>query len=81
MADNIGAPTNGGIGALSLLGIVFVTLKLTGYIDWSWWWVTAPFWGVFALATVILIMLAEVYVSILVREKQATMRQQRLIDD
>lgn len=31
---------------LGLLGILFVGLKLTGFIDWSWWWVTAPFWGV-----------------------------------
>jgi hypothetical protein len=30
---------------LGLLGIVFVTLKLCNVIDWSWWWVTAPFWG------------------------------------
>ncbi|EMO1103973.1 TPA: hypothetical protein ACX1S2_003903 [Yersinia enterocolitica] len=26
------------------LGLIFVTLKLMGYIAWSWWWVTAPFW-------------------------------------
>ena len=47
--------TSGGTSILGLLGIVFVTLKLTGFIDWSWWWVTAPFWGLFALLTVILI--------------------------
>jgi hypothetical protein len=33
-----------GMGACGWLGILFVALKLTGYIDWSWWWVTAPFW-------------------------------------
>jgi len=33
-----------GINAGGVLGIVFVTLKLTGHIDWSWWWVTLPFW-------------------------------------
>lgn len=33
-----------GPGASSLLGILFVALKLTGHIDWSWFWVTAPFW-------------------------------------
>jgi hypothetical protein len=38
-----------GIGVLGVLGIVFVTLKLTHHIDWSWLWVTAPFWGPFAL--------------------------------
>jgi hypothetical protein len=48
------ATYNGGVGVLGLLGVVFVTLKLTGYIDWSWWWVTAPFWGGFALALAIL---------------------------
>jgi hypothetical protein len=41
--------SSGGISVLGLLGVVFVTLKLCGVIDWSWWWVTAPFWGGFAL--------------------------------
>lgn len=27
-----------------LLGVLFVGLKLTGYITWPWIWVTAPFW-------------------------------------
>ncbi|RLA80916.1 MAG: hypothetical protein DRG33_01510 [Deltaproteobacteria bacterium] len=30
---------------ISLLGIAFVVLKLTHCIDWSWWWVLAPFWA------------------------------------
>jgi hypothetical protein len=34
----------GGIGFFGLLAIVFITLKLTGYIAWSWWWVLAPLW-------------------------------------
>ena len=38
-----------GVTTLKLLGVVFVTLKLIGIIDWSWWWVTAPFWGVIAI--------------------------------
>ena len=29
--------------------IVFVVLKLCGVIDWSWWWVLSPMWGVVAL--------------------------------
>ena len=41
--------SSSGIGILGLLGVVFVTLKLTDVIAWSWWWVTAPFWGGFAL--------------------------------
>lgn len=30
---------------LGILGVVFITLKLLGKIDWSWWWVLAPFWA------------------------------------
>jgi hypothetical protein len=37
------------IGLLGLVFIVFLFLKLNGTIDWSWWWVTAPLWGPFAL--------------------------------
>lgn len=36
----------GGIGLMGVLFVVFVTLKLTGNIDWSWWWVSAPLWFV-----------------------------------
>lgn len=39
----------GGIGVLGLLGVCFVVLKLMGYIAWSWWLVTLPFWGGIAL--------------------------------
>ena len=46
--------SSGGIGAVGLLGVLFVALKLLGIIDWSWWWVTAPFWGGFALIFVVL---------------------------
>lgn len=46
--------SSGGIGFFGLLGIVFITLKLTGVIDWSWWWVTAPLWGGAAVVIFIL---------------------------
>lgn len=26
----------------SVLALIFITLKLTNYISWSWWWVLAP---------------------------------------
>lgn len=44
--------SSGGIGVLGLLGVAFVVLKLTGYITWSWWYVTLPFWGGFALVII-----------------------------
>lgn len=39
----------GGVGFSGLLFLIFLTLKLTGTITWSWWWITAPFWGGIAL--------------------------------
>lgn len=36
--------SNSAIGPFSVLFFIFLTLKLTNYIDWSWWWVTAPIW-------------------------------------
>lgn len=30
---------------LEVLFVVFLILKLTKVIDWSWWWVTSPLWG------------------------------------
>lgn len=34
----------GGLGFCSALTLIFITLKLTNYIAWSWWWVLAPLW-------------------------------------
>lgn len=47
--------SGGGVGVLGLLGVVFVTLKLLGYIEWPWIWVTAPFWLGFAVLAVVLL--------------------------
>lgn len=33
-----------GIGFTQALFLLFLGLKLTHVIDWSWWWVTAPLW-------------------------------------
>mgnify|MGYP006300866841 CR=1 FL=1 len=35
---------SGGIGVPGFMFLIFLTLKLTGNITWSWWWVTAPLW-------------------------------------
>lgn len=51
MATNSNSSSSsGGIGFVGLLTILFIALKLTNYIDWSWWWVLSPIWittGVF----------------------------------
>lgn len=46
-----------GIGFTGLLTIVFIVLKLTGYIAWSWWWVLSPIWISVVLVVVIFIVL------------------------
>jgi hypothetical protein len=43
-----------GIGIGMILFIVFLVLKLTGTIDWSWWWVTSPLWIPFALGGLVI---------------------------
>lgn len=37
------------------LTLMFIGLKLTNFIDWSWWWVLSPIWGGFALAFLLFI--------------------------
>lgn len=36
--------SSNGLGFGTILFLVFLVLKLTNYIDWSWWWVTSPLW-------------------------------------
>ena len=35
--------------SLTILFFIFMVLKLTGVIDWSWWFVTCPLWGMAAV--------------------------------
>lgn len=45
---------NSGISLLGVLTIVFIVLKLTHIITWTWWWVLAPLWIPFLIFTVLL---------------------------
>lgn len=36
--------TSAKIGFAGGIALVFITLKLTGDLDWPWWGVLAPFW-------------------------------------
>ena len=46
------------VGFLGVLGIVFVVLKLTETIAWSWWLVLLPFYLIPAVLLVVLLFLA-----------------------
>jgi len=43
-----------GVGLPTILFVVFLVLKLTGHIAWSWWWVTAPLWIPWAVCGIVL---------------------------
>jgi membrane protein YdbS with pleckstrin-like domain len=55
MSDNTNN-TSGGIGFVGLLTIVFIILKLTKVISWSWWWVISPIWISIALGLLIVLL-------------------------
>lgn len=57
------------IGFTGLLTILFIGLKLTGYIDWSWVWVLAPMWIGFAVLIFILLLMALVGGTINIKTK------------
>jgi hypothetical protein len=46
--------SSSGLGLGVILFLIFMTLKLTGYITWSWWYVTLPLWGPLLLVLVIM---------------------------
>ena len=47
--------SSSGIGFIGLLTVLFVGLKLTGHIAWSWVWVLSPLWIGFVFAGVIIL--------------------------
>jgi hypothetical protein len=48
-------------GIPTILFVVFLVLKLTGEIDWSWWWVTSPLWIPVATLFVLIAIVLVVY--------------------
>lgn len=67
--NRVKTTTCGSLGLGSVLGIVFVVLKLVGVIDWPWVWVLAPFWISFILDIVIIAIVIIVVVYIFKKEK------------
>jgi len=53
-----------------LLFLIFLVLKLTQKIDWSWWWVISPLWIVAGLQLILIALFAMVFVRIKNRLKK-----------
>lgn len=60
MSNSSSSSNSGGIGFVGLLTILFIGLKLTGFVAWSWWWVLSPIWITTAFVVLILLVLAAV---------------------
>lgn len=43
-SNNYNSKNSKGVGLLTVIGIVFIILKLCGVIRWKWFWVLCPFW-------------------------------------
>ncbi len=50
-----------GFSICDLLLVAFIILKLTGTINWSWWWVLAPLWIPLAIILICIIILGIFY--------------------
>lgn len=60
---SVSSSSSGGIGFAGLLTIVFITLKLLGKIDWSWWWVLSPLWISFLIAGFIVLSVVAIFIA------------------
>ena len=47
--------SSGGIGFVGLLQVLFIGLKLTNYVTWSWWWIMSPVWICTIIIVIVLI--------------------------
>ena len=57
MAQN---SSSDGLGLPMILFLIFLVLKLTGFITWSWWWVTSPVW-IGSILTVLIVTLVVLF--------------------
>lgn len=61
MRDKRTFSNSSGVDFIELLTLLFIGLKLAGYISWSWWWVLSPIWITLSIFVVILIIIYIIY--------------------
>lgn len=64
------AAATGGLSFMSLLGLIFITLKLCGVVNWSWWIVLLPLYGPAVVVLAIIAVLLSVMGVIALAEKR-----------
>ena len=63
MGHNSNKKSSGGIGLAGTLTIIFIILKLTNVITWSWLWVLSPLWISAALVFLFLLFIGIVLLA------------------
>ena len=53
-----------GLGFFEALTLLFIALKLTGCITWSWLWVLSPLWLTFVVAVLIALIIVVITAAI-----------------
>lgn len=48
---------NCNFGFAGVLALIFIVLKLTGYISWSWLWVLSPIWITIIIAIILVLII------------------------
>jgi len=61
MTETSARVSSSGIGFCGLLTIVFIVLRLTGHVDWSWVWVLSPLWIPTAICLIIFLLIFFVF--------------------
>lgn len=66
--------SGGSLGFVGALTILFVALKLTNVINWSWLWVLAPIWISWGLVLIIILIAAGVFVALEAKKPRVTIK-------
>ena len=66
MTTSNSTTTQVGPGFLGILALIFITLKLIGYISWPWLWVLSPLWIPLAIVLAIFALIAIAYMLYIV---------------
>lgn len=72
MAKDVNVKVSSGLGcgsAAFLLTLVFITMKLMGYIDWSWWWVISPILAVIVFSILMVVFVLAVAAIMVLLDK------------
>ncbi len=79
MSDN---NSKSGVGATTVLLSVFVVLKMTDNVEWSWFWVLSPFWIPCGLVLGIVTIWAPFWIAgVISKKRRATKRMAKQYDD